>query len=407
MSRGMTPVDGLAEPLRLQCGGVLGNRVAKAAMSEQLATRDGQPSARLLRLYERWGDSGAGLLITGNAVVDRDQPVEAYNVVIDDRVDRDGLARWSAAAKAGGAQVWLQLNHPGRQVPRSLSRSPVAPSAIPLDYAPGMFARPVALTDAEITALIDRFARAAAIAADSGFDGVQLHAAHGYLLSQFLSPRSNQRTDRWGGSPQGRRRFLLEVVRAVRRSVPESFAVAVKLNSADFQDGGFDQAESHAVVACLNDEGVDLLELSGGTVALWRQLYTSDRGEHGAYFARYAHAVRSLARMPLMLTGGIRDAATMTRLVTDGAVDVVGVARAMALVPDLPAQILHNGGEPEPGWAPRSRSPAVNLALHSIWHGLQLRRMADGGNPDPDASLARAAVELATITTRWNRRRER
>lgn len=397
----------LAEPLRLPCGAVLPNRIAKAAMTEQLATRDGQPSQRLIRLYQRFAGSGAGLLITGNTMVDRNQPTEAYNVVIDDRVDLDALARWAGAAKAGGAQVWLQLSHPGRQTPKALSRRPVAPSAIPLGYAPGMFARPAALTDAEIVSLVGRFGRAAAMAAEVGFDGVELHAAHGYLISQFLSPASNQRTDRWGGSPAGRRRFLLEIVRAIRRLVPASFAVAVKLNSADFQTGGFDETESIEVVTCLNGEGVDLLEVSGGTVWLWSELYTNDRGGRGAYFASYARAVRSVARMPLMLTGGIRTATTMARLVGEGAVDVVGLARAMALVPDLPARLLNGDAVPEPGWAPRSRAPQVNVALHSFWHGLQLRRMADGADPDPGMSLARAAVELATTNTRWRLRTQR
>src|SRR5262245_5077744 len=175
---------GLSSPLTLPCGSVLPNRIAKAAMSEQLARRDGDPGDRLVRLYGRWAAGGAGLLVTGNVMVDRSHPAEPYNVVVDERTDRDALAAWAAAARCGGGRAWLQRNHPGRQVLRAVSRRPVPPSPVQLRVH-GLFARPRELTPAEIAGLIRRFATAARIASGAGFDGVEIHAAHGYLVSQF------------------------------------------------------------------------------------------------------------------------------------------------------------------------------------------------------------------------------
>jgi 2,4-dienoyl-CoA reductase-like NADH-dependent reductase (Old Yellow Enzyme family) len=255
----------LNETLALPCGQVLPNRVAKSAMSERLGTATGAPSLGHLRLYQRWAEGGAGLLVTGNVMIDAGALGEQGNVVVQDDSDLAGLARWAAVAHAGGAKIWAQLNHPGRQSPRNLSREPVAPSAVKLEGMFGAFAPPRALSAAEIEALVRRFAAAARVFADAGFDGVQLHAAHGYLISQFLSPRVNLRDDDWGGDDTRRRRFLLEILRAVRAAVPASFAVGVKLNSADFQRGGFDEAASMAVIDALAGEGVDLVEISGGT----------------------------------------------------------------------------------------------------------------------------------------------
>lgn len=397
----------LAAPLVLPCGAVLPNRIAKAGMTEQLAHRDGRPSKRLITLYERWARGGAGLLITGNAVVDRRQPTEPYNVVVDDQSDVNALAAWACAAKSGGGRVWLQLNHPGRQVVRIVSRRPVAPSAVKLRYGVGLFARPSELSHQDIVGLIARFADAAKIAEASGFDGVEVHAAHGYLISQFLSPLSNYRTDSWGGTPVNRRRFLIEVVRAIRGAVSPGFAVGVKLNSADFQRGGFTEEESMAVIEALNAEAVDLLQITGGAVELWSDLYGTDARDREAYFADYARRVRSLARMPLMLTGGIRHPRTMRWLLDEGAVDVVGVARALAVLPDLPASALCGQDIDLAPWPPTSRIHALNFALHSPWHGLQIRRMSEGRDPDPNIRLRRVAREMLATNTRWRLGMER
>ncbi|NCU10719.1 MAG: NADH:flavin oxidoreductase/NADH oxidase family protein, partial [Sphingomonadaceae bacterium] len=255
-------------PLTLPCGQVLPNRLAKAAMTEGLADPAGRPTAELEQLYRVWGAGGCGVLLSGNVHIDADHLERPGNVIIDRPADAamlKALRRWTAAAKAGGALFWAQISHAGRQTMAPVNPHPKAPSAVKLGLPGGQFGQPVALTEAEIEDLIARFAQAAVICAEGGFDGVQIHAAHGYLISQFLSPRANQRGDQWGGSLENRARFLLEVVRATREAVPAGFAVTVKLNSADFQRGGFAFEDSLQVAQWLEAEGVDLIEISGGT----------------------------------------------------------------------------------------------------------------------------------------------
>ena len=209
----------LAAPLRLACGAILPNRLAKASMSEQLANGSGSPSEDMIRLYERWGRGGAGLLLSGHVMVEPRHVAEAGNVVLEDERGLDALGRWAKAATAGGAHAWVQLNHPGRQTPRLFDGAPVAPSAVPLEVGGGMFAAPRALTEGEIWGIVERFAHAAALAEKAGLTGVEIHGAHGYLVSQFLSPTTNLRRDGWGGDAPRRRRFLLEIARAIRAAV--------------------------------------------------------------------------------------------------------------------------------------------------------------------------------------------
>ena len=246
---------------------MLRNRVGKAAMEEGMAGAGQLPDERLFSLYRRWGAGGAGLLITGNVMVHAEALTGPGGVVLDESSPLAPFTAWAEAAKSGGAAVWMQINHPGRQVPAAQPGVAWAPSAVSVDLGrhSGRFARPVAMTAAQIEATIARFAVTASRAEDAGFDGVEIHAAHGYLLSQFLSPLVNKRTDAWGGSLENRARMLLDVVRAVRASVSPSFAVAVKLNSADFQRGGFDLDDARRVITMLEPLGVDLVELSGGS----------------------------------------------------------------------------------------------------------------------------------------------
>src|SRR5262245_16404007 len=206
-------VSTLKKSLHLTSGQEIPNRLAKSAMSEQLSDRKNSPTKELVRLYERWAMGGAGLLITGNVMVDRTALGEPRNVVVEDERDLPMLAKWAASGKSKGAQMWMQINHPGRQSPRFLSSEPVAPSAVPIKVGGAVFAMPRALTEAEIEAIIERFAKTAVIAQKAGFSGVQIHGAHGYLISQFLSPRTNLREDKWGGTPKKRRQFVIEVVR--------------------------------------------------------------------------------------------------------------------------------------------------------------------------------------------------
>jgi 2,4-dienoyl-CoA reductase-like NADH-dependent reductase (Old Yellow Enzyme family) len=379
--------DPLASPLVLPSGVTLANRIAKTATSEALAARTtGRPDDRLVRLYERWGAGGAGLLITGNVVFDLDGRTEPGNVVLgSQRDDRAVLTRWALAAQARGARLVMQINHAGRQAPRRITRDPVGPSAVGVRGKGGLFAVPRALSDSEIRRLIERFAVAAASAVEAGFAGVQVHAAHGYLVSQFLSPLTNQRSDDWGGDPARRMRLLLEIVRATRARIGNAAMLSVKLNSADFQRGGFTDEDSMAVVEALERERIDLLEISGGNYER-SAMMGSERASsqvREAYFLDYATKVRARTRLPLMLTGGLRTAATM-REVVGSAVDVVGMGRPLIVEPDLPARLLAGSAASAEVALPRLGMRLADDMLQLVWYQRQLRRMGQGQPPRAD-----------------------
>ncbi len=396
----------LSSPLALPCGVDLPNRLAKAAMSEQLGdVVTNAPTDRLARLYERWSAGGAGLLITGNVMVDRRALGEPRNVAVEDDRDLDALRAWAEASTQHGTQALVQINHPGRQSPRMLSRRPVAPSAVPIKGLQTAFAKPRTLTDDEIHEIIGRFARTADIVVRAGFTGVQIHGAHGYLVSQFLSPRTNQRQDAWGGDPQRRRRFLIELVRAIRDEIGAQTPLSVKLNSADFQRGGFSEEESMAVVEALEEEGVDLLEISGGTyerAAMVGDLAEQRQStrEREAYFLEYARQVRRRTRMPLMLTGGLRSAEAMNAVLEEGAVDVIGIGRPMAVEPELPRELL-SGAVAASGDRPQRIGIKRADALTDLaWHTQQLWRLGDGQEPDPRRTPAAALATWAKASAR-------
>ncbi|SDK55202.1 2,4-dienoyl-CoA reductase [Nocardioides sp. YR527] len=384
----------LAQPLELPNGFVIPNRLAKAALSEGLGRRDFTPGSRIKNLYRRWAGSGVGLSITGNVMVDRTAIGEPGNVVVEDDRHLDDLAEWAQIAKSGGSRVWVQINHPGRQTPRTLTAHPVAPSAVAVPGTGGLFAEPRALTTHEIEDLIRRFATTARIVTGAGFDGVQIHGAHGYLISQFLSPLSNQRTDDWGGNAEKRRRFVLEVLRAIREEVGAGTPVAIKLNSADFQKGGFGEEESLEVVHALAEEGLDLLEISGGTytsaamLGVDPSLKASTRRRE-AYFLSYAERVRAeLPTLPLMLTGGFRTAAGMVDAVESGAVDLVGLGRPLTVQPDFPAQLLDGRADESVVNPRRSGIRMLDSLTELTYYSVQMWRMAKGKEPAPDRHAA-------------------
>jgi 2,4-dienoyl-CoA reductase-like NADH-dependent reductase (Old Yellow Enzyme family) len=386
----------LAAPLRLPCGAVLPNRLCKAAMGEGLADRQGGPSEALIRLYARWAQGGAGLLITGNVMVDANARGELRDVVLEDDRHMPALRRWAEASTRHGVPIWMQINHPGRQ---SMSPNPVAPSAVPMKKGQGVFLAPRALQDDEIRAIIRRFARTSALAQEAGFSGVQIHGAHGYLISQFLSPLTNQRTDEWGGSPENRRRFLLEIVRAMREAVGPAFPIGVKLNSADFQRGGFSEEDSLAVVQALDAAGVDLLEVSGGTYEsaamtglapaahMTKEVaQKASTRQREAYFLDYAERVRQAVTLPLIVTGGFRTVAGMGAALAGGGADVIGLARPLAQEPDLPAQLLAGTVDRSQVTINRTGIPDLDSLLQILWYQDQLQRIGHGHTPDPRRS---------------------
>lgn len=395
MTKHLSPAQVLAQSFTLPNGTVLKNRLAKSAMSEALGTTDNRMTPGLVRLYQRWAEGGTGLLITGNVMIDRRALGEPNNVVLEDERDFDLLKAWAVAGTKNGARLWMQINHPGKQSMRGLNVENVSPSAIPFGRELArFFATPRALTEMEIEDIIQRYGRTTTIAKKAGFSGVQIHGAHGYLVSQFLSARHNQRTDRWGGTPENRRRFVLEVFREMRTQTGKDFPIGIKLNSADFQKGGFTEEESLEVIRALSEAGIDHIEISGGTyeapvMAGTKQKAVKDSTRRReAYFLEFAEKARVAVKTPLMVTGGFRSAAGMAEAITAGAVDFVGVARALAVEPDLPNRLLAGKEARHEVKAIATGIAMVDrMALMEVmWYGRQLRRMAEGQNPRPAES---------------------
>ncbi|MFZ1866222.1 MAG: NADH:flavin oxidoreductase/NADH oxidase family protein [Polyangiales bacterium] len=332
----------LSDPLTLPCGAILSNRVAKAAMSEHLGSPKQSPTRGLARLYEAWSAGGAGLLITGNVMIDKGHLEAVRNVAIGTDSSIDRFVDWAAAGTSHGNHLWMQLNHPGRQTPRHINPSPAAPSAIEpvnLFRRAKAFGRPHAMDEAEIGAAIRSFASAASFAKAAGFTGVQVHGAHGYLVSQFLSPLTNRRTDRWGGSLENRARFARSVLGEIRRAVGADFPIGIKLNSADFQRGGFTESDSMRVLGMLQEDGVDLVEISGGSYESRVMLNRPDT-HRDAFFLDYAKKARAEVDIPLMVTGGFRERAAMERALANGALDVIGMARPFTNNPHVARDLL-------------------------------------------------------------------
>lgn len=405
----MTMTATLFTPLQLPNGSTLPNRIAKAAMEEQLADAGQLPSDALIRLYQALAAGGAGLLITGNVMVDARALTSAGGVVLQKDTPLAPFTRWAAAARSAGAQVWMQINHPGRQVWAALGQPGWAPSAVAVDLGAHskLFAPVRAMTEAEITDTIQRFVDTAVQAEKAGFTGVQIHAAHGYLLSQFLSPLTNRRTDAWGGSLAQRARLLLAVVDAVRAAVQPHFCVAVKLNSADFQRGGFDADDAQQVVAWLGERRVDLVELSGGSYeapAMQGQTRDGRTLAREAYFLEFAQAIAAQTALPIMTTGGIRRRAVAEQVLAQG-VDVVGVGTALAQCPDLPRH--WQAGREVDGLAPHVRianKAIASLATMAVVRR-QLQRVGAGRAPlrHPSAvfSLLRDQWRARQLTRRY------
>ncbi|PKV98554.1 NADH:flavin oxidoreductase/NADH oxidase family protein [Nocardia fluminea] len=391
-------------PLRLRSGQILRNRIAKAAMEEGMAGRSQLPDERLIALYRRWGASGAGLLITGNVMVHAEALTGPGGIVLDARAPLAPFTAWAQAGKAAGAAVWMQISHPGRQVQARMPGVVWGPSdiAVELGRHSKRFGRPVAMTPWQIHETIGRFVTTARRAEQAGFDGVEVHAAHGYLLSQFLSPLVNDRTDEWGGSLENRARLLTEIVRGIRAEVSPTFAVAVKLNSADFQRGGFDADDAHAVIGMLASLGVDLVEISGGS---YESPAMSGRPADGrtaareAYFLDLATELAATSALPLMLTGGISRRETAER-VLDNKVALIGMATALAVTPDLPHRWRDGHEAPRTmktvKWTDKALASATEMAMVRY----QMRRMATGANPALNVSPALAMLADQRVQTR-------
>lgn len=400
----------LFSTLTLPNGVIIPNRIAKAAMEENMADANHAPSAELIRLYRAWGEGGAGLIITGNVMVDARAMTGPAGVVLENDRHLDRFRAWAAAARIGGGQVWMQINHPGRQMPAGLGQQTLAPSTIPLDLGAQskMFSVPRAMTEADIADVECRFVNTAELAERAGFTGVEIHAAHGYLLSQFLSPLANRRSDKWGGSLENRARLLLDIVRGIRTAVTPGFTVSVKLNSADFQRGGFSPEDARAVVEKLDTLGVDLVELSGGSYEA-PAMMGATRDERTlareAYFLEFARDIATVATMPLMVTGGIRRRAVAQQVVDSG-IAMAGIATALAIVPGLPRK-WRQASDHAPALKPiRWKNKPLASSAHMAAVRYQLVRLSRGRRTKPGISPAWALI-LAQIEAKRQARHYR
>lgn len=363
------------------------NRWFKSAMSESLATRGHIPSEELIQLYRTWAHGGSGIVVTGNVMIDRNALGEHGNVVLDSEKHLHWFEKWAQAGTENQTLLFMQLNHPGKQVIKGVANSAVAPSAVP--YAPSFqryFPQCRALTRKEIHQLINQFAESALLAKKSGFSGVQLHAAHGYLISQFLSPIHNRRYDQYGGSIENRFRFLRDIFRAVRFETGSAFPISIKLNSADFMKAGFSQEDSRFVISELEKEGADLIEISGGTYerpAMFMKNLQKSSKEREAYFVEFADQVKQETSVPIVVTGGFRSQSAMEKALGDGTTDMIGVARPLVLYTDLPDRfknrLMHRVDLPSITTGIKAVDQAALLEL--LWYARQLHRIGKGKQP--------------------------
>ena len=373
-----------AQPLELPNGVTLNNRFVKSAMEEELAS-NGVPGPEYVTLYQRWAQGQPGLMITGNVVVDRTAPTDPGVVVLEDDRHLDQFKAWAIAAKTGGSKIVMQINHPGRQIPKHLAAEPVAPSSVGVEVpgGRGLFNPPKALSEEEIENLIDRFVNTARLAISAGFDGVQIHAAHGYLVNQFLSPYTNRRDDQWGGSLENRSRFLFRIVKGMKSVLKPESIFSIKLNSADFQRGGFDEKDAQWVIKQLNEMGLDLLELSGGN---YESPAMIDGGTHDstnrreAFFLDFAATAKKIASMPLMVTGGFKSRQGMLQALASGDVDAVGLAKPFCVEPDLPKKMIAAEIEAVSWPVKKLKNQAFNSLAQMGWARRQIHLLATGQN---------------------------
>jgi 2,4-dienoyl-CoA reductase-like NADH-dependent reductase (Old Yellow Enzyme family) len=409
------------ESLTLPCGQVIKNRICKAAMTERIARGDNLAHQGHVNLYKKWAEGNIGILLTGNVQVDHRNLEGPANVVIDKynyKKQLDVLKAWSAAGTKDKTQLWMQISHAGRQTPGEINSSPLAPSNVGLKIPGRNYGIPQAMTEADILDVIDRFVFTAKIARETGFTGVQFHSAHGYLLSEFLSPDINTRNDAWGGSIENRARIHLEIIQKCRAEVGTDFPISVKLNSADFQKGGFTADESIQVAKMLEGASVDIIEISGGSYEQPKQIGADDlsinpeRSEvrkestiaREAYFLEYASNIRKAVSLPLMVTGGFRSKEGIESALQSNICQIVGIGRPFCADPYCVKKMIDGKLEVLPSFektlslGPWIFSPSSPITLIQVinafgamaWFYQQIKIMADGLMPNHSQKLFNA-----------------
>lgn len=435
--------DELRATLRLPSGAVMSNRLVKAPLEEMLSTfGGGKPNDRVFRLYRTWADGGWGMIITGNVSVDRRFIGAMFDVVCPQREDpafTEAFTKYARATKgfdvddergdhapADGSRplAVVQLVHCGRQSMRGAGRWPwtptQAPSPIPLCTGgkPSlmdsiMFGTPKEMTTDDIHHLIARFVQAAVLMEKAGFDGIELHAAHGYLLSSFLNPVANVRTDAYGGSAENRFRIIREIIEAIRARVRPSFVIGIKLNSSDFVQGGQTEDDALQNVRWLAElKTVDFVEVSGGTYEAPAMLQSVEKSERtkrreGFFtaFAQRAHsALPADSKMAIFVTGGFYSREGMRNALTSGDADAICLGRTACLEPKFPAKVLDPQISDEQAvgvqWQPppppsfMKASSVLGFGWSTMWHSAQLHLVSRGKPTSPDASMSEFARYL-------------
>ena len=330
----------LFTPITLPNGTTIKNRFFKSAMSEGMGTKNFQPKRNIATLYKRWAEGGTGLIITGNIMVDPKGTAEPGNIVFDKNSNMEILKDWAKQGQQHGAKVMVQLNHPGKQAPKTIAKETVAPSAVPLGNGLNkLFSTPRALTTSEVEELVQKFVTSAKVAKEAGFSGVQIHAAHGYLISQFLSPHDNRRTDKYGGSLENRMRFLKEIYLGMREKLGKDFPIGIKINSTDFKEDGLTEEDSLKTIVELANLGLDFVEISGGTYERPAMMGATSKSTNQVFFAEYSKKLKQKIDIPVIVTGGIRSINAMNTLLNDNTTDFIGIARPLTIDPNIPNKI--------------------------------------------------------------------
>lgn len=370
------------------------NRFLKASMTERLSswsptdlTARGIPSENLINVYRRWGEAEFGLILTGNIMVAYDQLEAPGNPVIDlenpvcEGVRFNAFKRLASAAKKHGSLIVGQVSHPGRQTEQRLQPDPISSSDIQLEgEVMGMrFAKPHAASMTEIQEIVKRFTHAAVFLHKAGYDGIQLHGAHGYLLAQFLSKTTNKRTDEYGGSLSNRARLIIEIAQSIRRQIPAStgFVLGIKINSVEFQKDGFSTDEAKQLCGMLDQNEFDFVELSGGTYeALAFEHKRESTKVRESFFLEFADLIApALKRTRSYVTGGLKTSAAMVSALKT--VDGVGLARPVCQEFHLPRDILQGKVK----GAIRQKLDDQNFGLTNMAAGTQIRQVGKDEEP--------------------------
>jgi 2,4-dienoyl-CoA reductase-like NADH-dependent reductase (Old Yellow Enzyme family) len=382
----------LGQPLHFEFSGKTApNRFLKAAMTERLSSWDpenlearGIPSKELQNVYKRWGEGGLGHILTGNIMMYYDHLEAAGNPIIPFDAPFEGerfeaFKSLATLAKAHGNLITGQVSHPGRQVESRIQKNPVSASDVQLEgEVMGMtFAKPHPASKEEIKGIIDHFTYAAKYLQKAGYDGIQLHGAHGYLLAQFLSQTTNRRTDEYGGSLENRARIILEIAQSIRANVAEDFILGIKINSKEFQEGGFSEEEAKQLCQLLEQNKFDFVELSGGTyqsLAFSHKRESTRRRE--AFFLDFAEKITpGLSKTKTYITGGFRTVGAMADALET--VDGIGLARPVCQEPRFAGDVLKG----EISGAVDQQVDQDNFGLTNVVAGTQIRQIGRDQEP--------------------------